>query len=144
MFFVCADGNCSIEPGPGGYAAIIKGNINGTFKHHTVSGFEHNTTVKRMELKAVVEGLEQVDRSTEVIVITSSTYVVQGATVRTHTSNIDLWKRLNKESKKHHHIEWQQITDYKDHPDNVKVNKLALDEVANAISELPKGVYDEI
>lgn len=107
------DGACSGNPGPGGYAALIT-----LFdKPETITGFEENTTNNRMELSAVINGLERIfaeifvheQTVKEIEIISDSTYVVnaindnwignwksndfknkQGDKIK----NEDLWRRL--------------------------------------------------
>ena len=74
------DGACSGNPGPGGYAALITLSD----KPETVCGFEEMTTNNRMELSAVINGLERIfveifvkdQQIKEIEVISDSTYVV--------------------------------------------------------------------
>ena len=69
------DGACSGNPGPGGWAAILRSG-----KHETeLSGGAEATTNNRMELTAVIEGLRKLKRGAAVAIYTDSRYVMDGA-----------------------------------------------------------------
>ncbi|MDP2948780.1 MAG: RNase H family protein, partial [Chloroflexota bacterium] len=67
------DGACLGNPGPGGYAAIL---VSGPHKKDLNGGFRL-TTNNRMELMAIIVGLELLQRTCEVVVSSDSQYVVQ-------------------------------------------------------------------
>jgi len=71
---IYADGSCSGNPGPGGYAAILcyRG------REKVITGGEQHTTNNRMELTAVIEALKCLKKPCKVIVRTDSQYVVNG------------------------------------------------------------------
>ena len=70
---VYTDGSCNGNPGPGGYAAILKC---GRFYQEIVGSVEHSTNNK-MELTAIIMGLSEVRPNSKVIVYTDSQYVEQ-------------------------------------------------------------------
>ena len=70
------DGACSGNPGPGGWGYILKHPSSG--KVVEASGGEAGSTNNRMELQAVIAGLEALKRRTEVEIITDSQYVAKG------------------------------------------------------------------
>ena len=70
------DGACSGNPGPGGWAYILRHTGTGTEKE--ASGGERETTNNRMELQAVIEGLSALKRPCYVEVLTDSEYVRKG------------------------------------------------------------------
>ena len=70
------DGACSGNPGPGGWAYILKHPSSG--KVVEASGGEAGSTNNRMELQAVIAGLVALKRRTEVEIITDSQYVAKG------------------------------------------------------------------
>ena len=70
------DGACSGNPGPGGWAYILRHPASG--KVVEASGGESDSTNNRMELQAVISGLEALKRRTEVEIITDSQYVAKG------------------------------------------------------------------
>jgi ribonuclease HI len=70
------DGACSGNPGPGGWAYILKHPASG--KVVEASGGEADSTNNRMELQALIEGLTALNRRTDVEVVTDSEYVAKG------------------------------------------------------------------
>jgi ribonuclease HI len=78
------DGACSGNPGPGGWAAILVARrADGTIiKHVELSGGEQQTTNNRMELQAVIEGLQALQRASAVTVHIDSSYVMDAVTKR--------------------------------------------------------------
>ena len=101
------DGACSGNPGPGGYGAILI--YNGIEKE--VSGGEKNTTNNKMEMMAVIKGLEMLKEPCEVFVYSDSAYVVNSIekgwiyswkkngwkkSDKKEVKNIELWERLLK------------------------------------------------
>ena len=97
------DGACSGNPGIGGWAAIL--NYNGIEK--ILSGGENQTTNNRMELMAVIKGLEAIKENCKVDIYSDSAYVVNaflqdwiGNWVKNdwkknkgQVLNVDLWKK---------------------------------------------------
>ena len=89
---IWTDGACSGNPGKGGWGVLIK-NHNKTIK---LSGSEDNTTNNRMEMMAVIKGLENIKENSDIIIYTDSKYVKDGI-----TNWIFNWKKNNwKNSKK--------------------------------------------
>ena len=130
MFVICTDGSCSGNPGPGGYAAIIKDN---SFRERIVSGNEADTTNQRMELKAVLAGLSEIPPNQEVIVLSDSEYVIN--TIRRgwkKKANKDLWDQLDVLIKRQIYIDWVWIKGHDGHPDNERVNEIAQSETKKA------------
>jgi ribonuclease HI len=78
------DGACLGNPGPGGWACILR--YNGHKKE--LWGSEPHTTNNRMELRAAIEGLRALKEDCEVEVVTDSEYVKNGITTWIHN-----WKR---------------------------------------------------
>jgi ribonuclease HI len=70
------DGACSGNPGPGGWACILRHPASKTEKEF--SGGERETTNNQMELQAVIEGLKLLTRRSQVEVVTDSSYVAKG------------------------------------------------------------------
>ena len=131
---VCTDGACSGNPGPGGYAAILK------YGDHEkeISGCEADTTNNRMELRAVIVALRCLKRPSRVRVFTDSSYVVKGMTewirgwIRKNwinsqkrpVLNRDLWEELLDLSRLHQ-IQWHWIRGHGGHPENERCDELA-------------------
>lgn len=140
---IYSDGACRGNPGPGGWAAILR------YQQHEkcLSGAEPNTTNNRMELMGAIQGLEALRRPSRVCLYTDSQYVKKGITQwlvnwkkngwrttgRTPVKNVDLWQRLDAVCIRHQ-IDWRWV---KGHAGN-SGNELA-DRTANAaIDELLK------
>ena len=137
---IFTDGACSGNPGPGGYAAILKYGQ----EIREISGYEVETTNNRMEMMAVIEALRQLKRPCEVTVITDSQYVVKGMTEwiqgwvkrnwltsqKKPVLNKSLWKELLRLCKKHK-IEWQWVKGHNGHPYNERCDQLAREAIMN-------------
>ena len=131
---IFTDGACLGNPGPGGWAALLR------YKNveKEISGGEVLTTNNRMELMAAIRGLESLRRKSRVKVTTDSQYVKQGIeswlarwqTTGWRTSdkkpvkNQDLWERLSA-SVKPHDVRWEWTRGHSGHAENEKVDKLA-------------------
>lgn len=128
------DGACLGNPGPGGWASILR--YNG--KTREMFGSAPQTTNNRMELTAAIEGLRALKESCEVEVVTDSEYVKNGITQWIHgwkrngwkTSakkpvvNQDLWMELDDLASKHR-ITWTWTKGHADHEDNNRCDELA-------------------
>lgn len=131
---IFVDGACSGNPGPGGYGTILRYDK----KEKEISEYFPNTTNNRMELMAVIGGLETLKRPSHVRIVTDSNYVFKGITTWINTwikrnwlnsrkrpvLNRDLWERLFILSKPHQ-IEWQWVKGHEGHPENERCDKLA-------------------
>ena len=132
--FLFADGACSGNPGPGGWGVLLR--YRGQEKE--LSGAEPATTNNRMELLAVIQGLEALKRPMRVHICTDSQYVMKGITEwlaawkrrgwktadRQPVKNIDLWQRLET-ALAPHQVEWQWVRGHNGHPENERVDQLA-------------------
>ena len=132
-----ADGACLGNPGPGGWAALLrfKGN------DREVSGGERLTTNNRMELMAVIAGLQSLTRPCRVAVTTDSQYVQKGITEWIHgwkkrgwktadkqpVKNVDLWQILD-EARSGHRVSWNWVKGHSGHVENERVDVLARSE----------------
>src|SRR5208283_3325419 len=131
---IITDGSCLGNPGPGGWAAVLR--YNGQAKE--LWGSEKETTNNRMELTAAIEALRALKERCEVGVVTDSEYVKNGITVWIHgwkkkgwlTSakkpviNQDLWKALD-EAAGRHAVEWEWTKGHANHADNNRCDELA-------------------
>lgn len=138
-----ADGACSGNPGPGGWGTILKHVATG--KRREISGSEKQTTNNRMELTAVIRGLETITKPSKVKVVTDSQYVTKGMTEwienwlaknwrtasKKPVKNIDLWQKLLEVSGKHE-VSWQWIAGHAGHPENERCDQLAVAATATA------------
>ncbi|MEE9602295.1 MAG: ribonuclease HI [Thermoguttaceae bacterium] len=88
------DGGCSGNPGPGGWAFVMRHLATG--KEIERSGAERETTNNRMEMTAVIRGLEALNRPTSVELITDSTYVGKGISEWMPKWKASGWRRREK------------------------------------------------
>lgn len=90
------DGACSGNPGPGGWAFILRHPASGTEREG--SGGLPETTNNQMELQAVIEGLAALKRPSQVEIITDSTYVAKGSEEWMPNWKANNWRRREKNS----------------------------------------------
>jgi ribonuclease HI len=128
------DGACLGNPGPGGWAAILRYNEH----KKELWGSEPHTTNNRMELRAAIEGLRALKEGCEVEVVTDSEYLKNGITNWIHgwkrrgwmtaskqpVVNQDLWKALDEEVGRHQAI-WTWTKGHASHADNNRCDELA-------------------
>jgi ribonuclease HI len=128
------DGACVGNPGPGGWACILR---HGNQKRE-IYGYAPLTTNNRMELTAAIEGLRAIKEPCEVEVITDSEYVKNGITQWIHgwkrkgwltsakkpVMNSDLWRELDDEVS-HHKTTWTWTKGHAAHDDNNRADELA-------------------
>jgi ribonuclease HI len=128
------DGACIGNPGPGGWACILRYNGN----TREFSGSEPATTNNRMELRAAIEGFRALREPCEVEVITDSEYVKNGITTWIHgwkrngwktaskkpVVNQDLWNELDQLASQHK-VQWTWTKGHADHDDNNRCDELA-------------------
>jgi ribonuclease HI len=135
-----ADGACSGNPGPGGWAYILR-HVK-TRKEKQAAGSERETTNNRMELMAVIRGLEALTRPAAVELATDSVYVGKGLTEWmpkwkangwrrreggrwAEVKNEDLWRQLDALLTKHR-IRFTHIRGHSGHPENERCDTLAV------------------
>ena len=105
MIQIYTDGACSGNPGPGGWAAVVLENGS----KRTLHGREKRTTNNRMEMLAVIKGLEAVPESSHVTVLSDSQYVVSTMSRNwKRRANHDLWDRLDAEAGKRF-VRWEWV-----------------------------------
>ncbi|MBO6738396.1 MAG: ribonuclease HI [Phycisphaerales bacterium] len=131
------DGACSGNPGPGGWAFLLRHPRSG--KAVERSGGERETTNNRMELMAVIEGLSALTRRSVVELYSDSQYVLKGlnewmpgwkkkgwrTASKQPVKNVDLWKQLD-ELKNGHEIRFHWVKGHAGHPENERVDELAV------------------
>ena len=130
---IYTDGACSGNPGPGGWAALLR--YDGHEK--VLSGGEPETTNNRMELTAALQALQTLNRSCQIDFHTDSQYLRKGITEwlpgwRARNwrrkggslANQDLWQELDTVIKKHH-ITWHWVRAHAGEPYNERVDRLA-------------------
>ena len=136
MIEIYTDGSCMVNPGPGGWAAIVL--ENGT--RRTVQGRDKQTTNNRMEMLAVVKGLESVPESAEVTVFSDSQYVVNTMTRNwKRNANRDLWARLDTETAKRT-VKWEWVRGHAGHPLNEEADSVANSEARKSGSTSPEAL----
>ena len=124
MIEIYTDGSCLSNPGPGGWAAIVLQDG----ARQELHGGEEKTTNNRMEILAVIKGLETLPESSEVTIFSDSQYVVSTMTRNwKRNANKDLWARLDAETGKRR-VSWQWVRAHVGNPLNEEVDKLAVQE----------------
>jgi ribonuclease HI len=135
-----ADGACSGNPGPGGWAFILRHPASG--KQIERSGAERQTTNNRMEMTAVIRGLETLKRASSVEVVTDSVYVGKGfsewlpkwkangwrrreGSRWAEIKNEDLWRRLDELLAKHR-VSFTHVRGHSGHAENERCDALAV------------------
>lgn len=131
---IYTDGACLGNPGPGGWAAVLR--YSGQEKE--LVGAESQTTNNRMEMMAALAALEALKRPCEVDLYTDSQYVRQGmiewlpnwkrrgwkTASGGAVKNQDLWQRLD-EARLKHDVQWHWVKGHAGHADNERVDQLA-------------------
>ena len=135
------DGACSGNPGPGGWAYILKHPTSGKTSSH--AGAEPETTNNRMELSAAIEGLAALSRPCRVQLVTDSAYVAKGVSewmagwkargwrrgkgsnAKT-VKNVDLWQRLD-ELATRHRVTCRTVRGHTGHPENEACDRMAVE-----------------
>lgn len=131
------DGACSGNPGPGGWAYILKHPASG--KEREESGGEGDTTNNRMELMAVIKGLEALKSRSRVELWSDSQYVLNGlkewmdgwkakgwkTANKKPVKNQDLWMELD-DLRGRHDITFHWVRGHNDHPENERCDELAV------------------
>jgi len=139
---IFTDGACKGNPGPGGWAAVIRSGA----REKEISGGEPDTTNNRMELLAAIRGLEALKRPCRVALYTDSVYVRDGITKWIHgwrrngwktaarkpVRNAELWQELV-DAAAPHRVEWHWVRGHAGHPENERADRLACD-AANAVA----------
>ena len=134
------DGACSGNPGPGGWAFLLRHPATGAERED--SGGEADTTNNRMELSAVIRGLTALSKASHVELFTDSVYVGKGMSEWlpkwksngwrrregkrwAAIKNEDLWRELD-ELLARHEVHYQRVAGHSGHPENEHVDQLAV------------------
>jgi ribonuclease HI len=139
---IWTDGGCKPNPGPGGWAAILRFGS----AERELSGADPATTNNRMELTAAAEALEALTRACTVVLHTDSEYLRNGITRWTEgwvrrrwrnaagdpVANIDLWQRILAAAQRHE-IDWRWVRGHSGDAMNERADVLATQARANLI-----------
>ena len=131
---IFTDGACSGNPGPGGWAAILRYGS----AERELNGAEPLTTNNRMELMAAIAALEALKRSCRVRLYSDSRYLRDGigkwiggwkrrgwrTADNKPVKNVDLWQRLEAAAERHQ-IDWVWVRGHAGHPENERADALA-------------------
>lgn len=134
QIYLFTDGACLGNPGPGGWAALLVWNGH----ERLISGAAPDTTNNRMEMMAVIAGLEALKRPAEVQLTTDSQYVMKGVTEwmarwrangwktagKKPVANQDLWLALDSALARHR-VDWHWVKGHAGHPENERVDEAA-------------------
>lgn len=135
------DGACRDNPGIGGWGVVAEYHDHDATRcmaRREWSGAEEFTTNNRMELTAVIEGLKALKRRCNVVVITDSNYVIQGATQwmpkwerngwktseKEPVKNQHLWRALSEQVSRHN-VGWEWVKGHSGDPGNERADALA-------------------
>lgn len=138
---IYTDGAARGNPdGPGGYGTVLQYvDSTGTIHEREFSAGYKKTTNNRMELMAVIIGLEALTKPCEVEIYSDSKYVIDAFnqhwvdswlrngwknSQKKPVKNIDLWKRLL-EAKKRHQVRFIWVKGHAGHPENERCDTLA-------------------
>ena len=132
------DGACLGNPGPGGWAYLLRASASGRVQEKEASGAELSTTNNRMELRAAIEGLRALTRPCVARLFCDSRYVVQGINEwleewksrgwrkadKKPVLNAELWQELDGLLNVHQ-VKAIWVKGHAGHPENERVDKLA-------------------
>lgn len=143
---IYTDGSSRGNPGPGGYGLILEWAGHRVFKEFS-EGYR-KTTNNRMELLAVIVGLEKLKNSgTKVLVVSDSKYVIDSVVKGwvfnwekknfTGKKNPDLWMRFLRVYRQHQ-VRFQWVKGHNNHPMNERCDQLAV-----AAAQQPRLLIDQ-
>lgn len=134
------DGGCSGNPGPGGWAFILRHLPTG--KEKEASGGDPETTNNQMELEAVIQGLASLKHPCGVVLYTDSVYVGKGISEWLVRWKANGWKRKEKnrlvpiKNEQHwrrldallleHEVRYERVAGHSGHPENERCDELAV------------------
>ena len=131
---IFTDGACRGNPGPGGWAAILRSGGH----EKEIFGGDPATTNNRMELTAAIKALEALKKRSHVTLYTDSRYVMDGlqqwlprwkangwkTADKRPVKNADLWRALD-EAAQRHDIVWRWVEGHSGHAENERADLLA-------------------
>lgn len=143
---IYTDGACKGNPGPGGWGVWLQAGQH----EKALFGGEAHTTNNRMELRAVIEGLQAIKRPCRITLYLDSQYVRQGITSWIHNwkrkgwktadnkpvKNADLWQQLDAlVHNSPHQLHWEWVKGHAGNPGNEKADELANRGVEQALAQ---------
>ncbi|NBU80428.1 MAG: ribonuclease HI [Flavobacteriaceae bacterium] len=146
---IYTDGAAKGNPGNGGYGVVME-LVGTTYKKEFYEGFRY-TTNNRMELLAVIVGLEKISKpNMKVLVISDSKYVVDAVEKKwvfgwekigfKNKKNPDLWMRFLKIYRQHQ-VDFKWIKGHNNHPQNERCDELAV--MASGLPNLSVDAFYE-
>ena len=131
---IFTDGACRGNPGPGGWGALLRYGD----REKSLYGGESETTNNRMELTAVIEGLNALTQPCKITLTSDSTYVLKGiqewmpqwkkrnwkTAGKKPVKNVDLWQKLDALIHTHD-IDWCWVKGHSGHRENEIADQLA-------------------
>ena len=146
LITIYTDGACRGNPGPGGWAAILRYRD----RESVVRGADPKTTNNRMELQAAVSALQTLKRPCTVSLTTDSRYLMDGirhwlpnwkrngwqTAAKKPVKNTDLWRILDALTTQHD-ITWHWVRGHSGHPDNERADGLANQAIDDLLNDLP-------
>jgi len=133
LVHIYTDGACDPNPGPGGWAALLKRGQ----REKAITGSEEHTTNNRMELTAAVRALQTLNQPCRIEFFTDSEYLKRGITEWLpgwrrrgwrrkggSLANVDLWQALDA-ALAAHEIRWNWVRGHSGHPENERADRLA-------------------
>ncbi|HLP11137.1 MAG TPA: ribonuclease HI [Flavobacteriales bacterium] len=150
MIELYTDGAAQGNPGPGGYGLILR---SGKHYKEMSEGFER-TTNNRMELLAVIVGLEQIKQPGSAVMVYSDSKYVVDATEKgwikgwqargfKKVKNVDLWKRFIQIAAKHK-VKFTWIRGHAGHPENERCDQLAVAAANMAKKSIDHGYLESL
>jgi ribonuclease HI len=144
------DGACEGNPGPGGWAAILRYGE----RARELSGGVPATTNNRMELQAALAALQALKEPCRVELHTDSVYLRDGMTEwlpgwkargwrttdKKPVLNEDLWRALDAQDQLHS-IRWHWLKGHAGHPDNERCDQLAKAEIAKLRKQFTRAQF---
>jgi ribonuclease HI len=131
---IFTDGACRGNPGPGGWAALMRQDTT----EKMLSGAEPATTNNRMEVMAAIEALRAIQRPSRIRLTTDSEYLRQGVTSWVKRWKLNGWRTAAKQPVKNqdlwvlldslvgtHEIEWCWVKGHSGHAENERVDEAA-------------------
>lgn len=146
---IFTDGACSGNPGPGGWAFIVRYADDAEIEG---SGGEPQTTNNRMEMLAAIRGIETLEERSAIDLYSDSQYLVKGIAEwmdgwkkkgwkrgkNQPLKNLELWQRLD-ELRTAHAITPHWVRGHNDHPENERCDQLAVAAVEVVRAEAAGG-----